>query len=234
MKRRLILAVLGLLTAANPAIANELKASVRVDVQVIGISPDRAVSLIPALLDEATMLEARARLQKMIAAGEATLLGWPLVYVSSHERSVSETNEECRYPVEFDPPQLPGIFGRAKPFLPTWGEANPTTFETTNLGISLEVEALAGNDQRTFVLKVAGARKQQLGMKQFRKQASDLGVEGVMEQPEFLVSKITTQLSVRDGQPVLLHVSVVQKPKPYVELWILRATSFLQQNPSKE
>ena len=238
MKPRLFLAVSGLIIAAVLATADEPKATVRVDVQIVGVSPHDAISLIPTLLAEATMPAARTQLQKMIAAGDATLLGWPFVSVSTGDRSVSETNEESRYPVEFDPPQSPAtLFSRVRPSRPTRGEAVPTAFETRNLGVSLAVEVSAGNAPETFLLALSGIRTQKVGFKRHRKQASDLGVEGVMEQPEFLTSNFTTQLSVRDGQPVLLHVSVVQKPKPYVELWILRTTSFHLQNstsPSKK
>ena len=92
------------------------QASIRVDVQMVSVSPAAALSLVPALSDEKTTEEANARLQKMIANDEATLLGWPVLWLRNGmatdrnlglspldpsppdvtEKNSSQTIEECR------------------------------------------------------------------------------------------------------------------------------------------
>lgn len=203
------------------------RASIRVDVQMVGISPVAALSLVPALSDERTIEEANARLQKMIANDEATLLGWPVLWLQSGNQSVTMTAEECLYPTEFDPPQEGGMFGRSKPVRPAWGESVPTTFETRDLGCHLETQAEVGDDGGTISLSLDLFYLRLLGFDRFRKQTSPLGIEGELSQPRFFRSAARNWIRVRNGHLALLNVFVVPKPEPHVELFIVRAKATL-------
>ena len=224
------------------------QASIRVDVQMVSVSPAAALSLVPTLSDDKTIEEANARLQKMIANDEATLLGWPVLWLRNGiaadrnlglnplepsppevtEQNSSQTIEECRYPTEFDPPQMDQRwFGRQRPVRPTWGAIVPTTFETRNLGNSLEAQAEVDADGRTILIVFAESLTRLLKFEHFRNQTSPLGIEGEMVQPRFIVSSSRNRIRLRNGKPTLLNVFVFSEPKPHVELFLVRAKATL-------
>ena len=223
------------------------QASIRVDVQMVSVSPAAAMSLVPALSDEKTIEEANARLQKMIANDEATLLGWPVLWLQnsvigegslgpnlwepptgSTEKSSSETTEECRYPTEFDFPQVDQRwFGLQRPVRPTWGAIVPTCFETRSLGTSLKAQAEVDADGRTISVAFTQSFTRLLKFEHFRNQTSPLGIEGDMVQPRFIVSHSDNRIRLRNGQPALLNVFVFSEPKPHVELVLVRAKATL-------
>ena len=102
-----------------------------------------------------------SQIQKMIAAGEATLVGWPEVVTKSGQRAVTEDIQEVRYPTEFDGPQpakIPGSETQAqKPAPPQsarGGAPVPTAFETRNIGATLEVEPVVGPDGKTIDVNI--------------------------------------------------------------------------------
>ena len=194
---------------------------------MVSVSPAAALSLVPALSDEKTIEEANARLQKMIASDEATLLGWPVLWLQSGVQSVSMTAEECRYPTEFNPPQVSSSFVRPSAVRPAWGESVPTTFETRNLGCDLEAQGEVDADGSTISLILAPSFVRLLGFDRFRNQTSPLGIEGEMSQPRFFRSAARNWIRVRNGRLGLLNVFVVPKPEPHVELFIVRAKATL-------
>ena len=226
-------------------------ASIRVDVQMVSISPAAALSLVPALSDEKTIEEANARLQKMIARDEATLLGWPVLWLQSEKlpvsmtadglslapslaapvqsgsRSLSMTAEECRYPTEFDPPQGNGWLARSKPVRPVWGAIVPTVFEIRDLGCHLETQAEVDADGGTISLSLDLSFIRLLGFDRYRKQTSPLGIKGELPVPGFFRSAAKNWIRVRNGRLALLNVFVVPKPEPHVELFLVRAKATL-------
>ena len=228
------------------------QASIRVDVQMVSVSPAAALSLVPALSDEKTIGEANARLQKMLANDEATLLGWPVLWLrngitanrnlglnplepsppEATEHNSSETIEDSRYPTEFDPPQ-PGQrwVGRQRPVRPMWGAIVPTTFETRNLGTSLEAQAEVDADGRTISIVFAQSFTRLLKFEHFRNQTSPLGIEGEMAQPRFITSSSRNRIRLHNGQLALLNVFVFSQPKPHVELCLVRAKATLLNSP---
>ena len=215
------------LSVAQAAESARLEANIQVEVQMVSISQAAALTLVPLFKEEKTVEAANQRLQEMIAREEATLLAWPRVFVKNGGQSISETAEEYRYPVEFDPPQEPSTFGgrtRIAVVRPEWGENVPTAFSTLNLGPLLEVVAAAGADGRTIVLTTGPWLVRLLGIQRYSRQPSNLGIMGTMEQPEFSNNRVTTSFTVLSGTPVLLSVFVKEKPSPRVELFVLKAT----------
>jgi general secretion pathway protein D len=86
----------------------------------------------------------------------ADLVTAPTVVTKSAQNARIEVIRELIYPVEFDPPELPqevtvlsggGVF----PVTP----AHPTTFETRNTGVTLEVNPQVGPDSYTIDLSLA-------------------------------------------------------------------------------
>src|SRR4051812_2863584 len=72
----------------------ERLASIRVDMQMVSVTPAAALGLVPALSDESMVEQAFAQLQELIARDEATLLACPVLWLQNGVRAVAESVEE--------------------------------------------------------------------------------------------------------------------------------------------
>ncbi len=162
------------------------------------------------------------------------LLSAPRVTTKSGQRAVIEIVREFRYPTQFDPPKIPDTVGSTGnnsgggtasiPVTPT----TPTGFETRNTGVTLEVEPVVGPDGVTIDLNLV---PQVVEFEGFINYGSPIlaaatagsitvGADGVtvtipgtgqsvltpnvINQPIFNSRKVTTSVSVWDGQTVVL------------------------------
>lgn len=197
-------------------------ARIRVDVQMVSIPIAEAGRLIPAFENRETANDAWTRLQAMITNGEATLIGWPILWLRSGQRGVFESIGEDRYPTEFTPPQAAGesSFGQGK-IRPTRIPFSPTAFETRNTGCTLEANASVEKDGKVITLDIVAQFVRRIATREWRIRADAIGSIGVLQQPDFLTSKVTTSLHVRHEKPILIGTFVVAEPQPHVELFIL-------------
>jgi len=227
MKRGLTILVLtAMLRTTTPwmqADAPSPPASVRADVQMVSIPPAEAAQLVPALQSSKTAPAAWTRLQEMIGRGEATLLGWPVVWLQNGVRSTAEDVWEKRSPAEFNPPQEPTVFGQPPLHFPTWGTSVPTAFETREVGCKLDVEATVEPGGRIVDLTFQSQHVRDAGTHEWHTQKSPAGVVGIEQTPIFQTECVTTTLRVHCDQPVLVGVFVLSEPTPRVELHILHA-----------
>jgi general secretion pathway protein D len=155
------------------------------------------------------------------------LLSAPRVTTKSGQRAVIEIVREFRYPTQFQPPQIPQSFGStsnqplnagqssttsAFPVTPT----TPTAFETRNTGVTLEVEPVVGPDGVTIDLNLVpqvvefegfinyGSPIQTFSTNLLGVSTPQVITENVINQPIFSARKVTTSVSVWDGQTVVL------------------------------
>ncbi|MEN3371240.1 MAG: ral secretion pathway protein [Verrucomicrobiota bacterium] len=156
------------------------------------------------------------------------LLSAPRVTTKSGQRAVIEIVREFRYPTQFQPPQIPQNFrgdtitdnglstgGRtsgAFPVTPT----TPTAFETRNTGVTLEVEPVVGPDGITIDLNLVpqvvefegfinyGSPIQTTSTNFLGQTSTVILTPNVINQPIFSTRKVTTSVSVWDGQTVVL------------------------------
>jgi len=161
------------------------------------------------------------------------LLSAPRVTTKSGQRAVIEIVREFRYPTQFQPPQIPQTFrggdsvstsfvpgtsgaavaGASFPVTPT----TPTAFETRNTGVTLEVEPVVGPDGVTIDLNLVPQVVEFEGFINYGSpiktvQPTLLGTtaqsvvltDNVINQPIFSARKVTTSVSVWDGQTVVL------------------------------
>ncbi|HEY5037182.1 MAG TPA: hypothetical protein VII74_08645 [Chthoniobacterales bacterium] len=154
------------------------------------------------------------------------LLSAPRVTTKSGQRAVIEIVREFRYPTQFDPPKIPdrtgsdvvsttGLTGAstgAFPVTPT----TPTAFETRNTGVTLEVEPVVGPDGVTIDLNLVpqvvefegfinyGSPIQSVSVNPLGIASSFTLTPNVINQPIFNTRKVTTSVSVWDGQTVVL------------------------------
>ena len=154
------------------------------------------------------------------------LLSAPRVTTKSGQRAVIEIVREFRYPTQFQPPQIPQTFGGSNnpnvalgnstggtfPVTPT----TPSGFETRNTGVTLEVEPVVGPDGITIDLNLVPQVVEFEGFINYgspirTSSVNALGMAQTVEltpniinQPIFSTRKVTTSVSVWDGQTVVL------------------------------
>ena len=156
------------------------------------------------------------------------VLSAPRVTTKSGQRAVIEIVREFRYPTQFQPPQIPQTFAAretvsgtasvsgnsngAFPVTPT----TPTAFETRNTGVTLEVEPVVGPDGITIDLNLVpqvvefegfinyGSPIQTTNTNLLGITTTSVLTPNIINQPVFSTRKVTTSVSVWDGQTVVL------------------------------
>lgn len=159
------------------------------------------------------------------------LLSAPRITTKSGQRAVIEIVREFRYPTKFDPPHVPDIRGGSSSgtgttiSLPVVGPSTPLNFETRNTGVTLEVEPVVGPDGVTIDLNLVPQVVEFEGFINYGSPIKTvnpallglLGIpagvlssesivltDNVINQPIFSTRKVTTSVSVWDGQTVVL------------------------------
>ena len=156
------------------------------------------------------------------------LLSAPKVTTKSGQRAVIEIVREFRYPTTFTPPQVPSISSGATSTFPGTAPAaipvvvtptTPQTFETRNTGVTLEVEPVVGPDGVTIDMNLVPQVVEFEGFINYGSPIFAVGVQtvgvlstsapvlltnNVINQPVFSTRKVTTNVSVWDGQTVVL------------------------------
>jgi general secretion pathway protein D len=145
------------------------------------------------------------------------------VTTKSGQRAIIEIVREFRYPTTFTQPQVPQISSSTTvlngvvPVVVT--PTTPQTFETRNTGVTLEVEPVVGPDGTTIDLNLVPQVVEFEGFINYGSPINAVGVntvagisistpvlltENVINQPVFSTRKVTTNVSVWDGQTVVL------------------------------
>lgn len=157
------------------------------------------------------------------------LMSAPSVTTKSGQRATVEVIREFIYPTEFEPPEIPQDFGTlgtatgittlgttsgvsSFPVTPT----TPTAFEMRPVGVRMEVEPTVGSDGYTIDLNLAPEVTEFEGFINYGSPISTgatdaLGnpttvvlTENKIEQPVFSSRKLTTSVTVWDGQTVAM------------------------------
>jgi len=160
------------------------------------------------------------------------LLSSPKITTKSGQRAVIEIVREFRYPTSFTEPKVPDIQGRGSSntasttiALPVVGPSTPSNFETRNTGVTLEVEPVIGSDGITIDLNLVPQVVEFEGFINYGSPINTVNpallgfspstllgtttqsitlTDNVINQPIFSTRKVTTSVSVWDGQTVVL------------------------------
>ena len=151
------------------------------------------------------------------------LLSAPSVTTKSGQRAIIEVIREFRYPRTYTQPQVPAIAASttgavgAVPVVVT--PTTPQDWETRNTGVTLEVEPVVGGDATTIDLNLVPQVVEFEGFINYGSPIFAVGVNtaagisisnsvlltpNVINQPVFSTRKVTTSVSVYDGQTVVL------------------------------
>ncbi len=216
-------------TAGNRSGTNAISQNA-IDALIFGIAGNSALApgiaaLSGVFTDPQFQLVIRALNQKK----GVDLLSAPRVTTKPGQRAVIEIIREFRYPTEFDPPQIPQTFGSqgngnngilgggappsSFPVTPT----TPTAFETRNTGVTLEVEPNLGPDGYTIDLNLVPQVVEFEGFINYGSPIQSTATNAitgvtttnvitpnVINQPIFSTRKVTTSVSIFDGNTVVL------------------------------
>jgi len=152
------------------------------------------------------------------------LLSAPRVTTKSGQRAIVEVIREFRYPRTYSAPQVPSIGSSTTttnavvPVVVT--PTTPQDWETRNTGVTLEVEPVVGGDATTIDLNLVPQVVEFEGFINYGSPINAVGVNtiggaittsvpveltaNVINQPVFSTRKVTTSVSVYDGQTVVL------------------------------
>lgn len=200
--------------------------NVRVEVLMVAMPQEKALALLPDLQSPKKIEAAFTEILKAIERKEATLTGYPFVYTVDGQRAVAETMQEKRYPTEFDLPQATRNTAATQTSAPASLEkAVPTTFETRNLGVTLEVEPVVSPSGETIQLSVVPQRVMLLGFDKYDAVKAQSGELTKVDQPLFASMRTTSSLVLKNGQRSLLAVHKLFQPADQLELFIIQAVA---------
>lgn len=188
-----------------------------------------ALALLPELVDDSTVDSGFAKVQALIARGEAQLEANLVVKGEAGKKSMVEGTDEIRYPTEWDPPHLPNQVPKenAVEVLKHWPLVGftPTAFETRNVGPSLEIEPVTPPaDGRSLELTVSAGHTRFVRWLRYDAGALPSGEQLALEQPQFQSMKNTSTLRLQNGQRMLLGVHKVPDDSGAMELFLLRVS----------
>lgn len=207
---------LGAQEAASPA-ADTRERQIRIQVEWIEVDAETATELLrrpesksganyAPVSSNATPL--RTKLQELIDDGDAALIESTMVVARSGQRAKVESIHELIYPTVFIPAEMSHpADGKTVVVAP-----QPDKFETRNLGVTLEVDPVLGQDNRTIDLNLAPEIVYLTGYETW---ATHEGQDTEMEirTPNIFTVKTTTQITARDGECVLMSVNTPRNLK---------------------
>jgi general secretion pathway protein D len=218
----------GLRTGVGTAVGSAISAN-SIDALIAGVIPGSNFAA-PAIFGVSGIFT-NPQFQVVIRALDqkkgVDLMSAPKVTTKSGRKAVVKVVREFPYPTEFNPPEPPPPAASnnngADSFLgqvTTGGLVTPTTptaFEVRNLGVTLEVEPVVGPDGYTIDLNLSPEVVEfdgfvNYGSPIFGAQYNPLTLtidtpiltENVINQPIFSTRKVTTSVSIWDGQTVAL------------------------------
>ena len=146
----------------------------------------------------------------LIEAGTAKQVETQLIIARSGETSTVESITEFTYPAEYEPAGgLPSAMTTSSPTDRTPTPSIPTSFETRNLGSTLEIQPAIDNSGHLIDLRLSPQITQHLGEKIWPKWADSQG-ETLVQTPLFSVNRINLGVSLAAGQHTL--ISTVSAP----------------------
>ena len=188
---------------------------IRVQVEYVELSHETLTDLLfladPPSADSTPL---RKQVQELVKKGEAKVIETMICNARSGEKALVESINEFIYPTEYEPPELPGTFGSSDRDDGTslddiqileklFSFATPTSFETRNLGTTLEIEPTAGADDKYIDLRLAPDMVWHTGETVWVERKDSLGNIAKIQMPKIYSMRTTTAVTCKEGQYVL-------------------------------
>jgi Flp pilus assembly secretin CpaC len=205
--------------------------NIRLELQVVAVPEKVGIPLAMDMKKKDKIEVANTKIQELLANGTAKLVGWPIIITHSGQRAVCEAIKEIRYATEYGPPTV-----SVSPDLPTdttvkvaptvdvtTFDGVPAAFETRNCGVTFEVEPVLSADGKTIDLNMVPQTVRLKGYHKVTIEGAARKGKVIVEQPQFDTNKITTSLTMRSGERILLGVYPIDDPPKHLEFFILKA-----------
>jgi hypothetical protein len=184
---------------------------VRVQVEFIELPHEALTELLymnnPEEADAGAM---RELVQEAIQKGEASVLETLVCTARSGEKALVEAVDEVIYPTEYEPFQVPSEVKVAvgdkeqSPDLPALerlvAPPTPTSFETRNVGGTLEIEPTIGANGKIIDLRLAPDLTWHTGESVWLERRDSLGNVTKVQMPNFYTIRMVTALTCLNGQ----------------------------------
>lgn len=204
----------GLRTGAQAITGNAIDATI-----ASGISGQQGATEAPGVFSVAGVLtdpQFGVVIRALAQRKGVDLMSAPSVTTKGGQRATIEVIREFIYPTEFDPPQVPtnvggggiggGIGGGGVTSIPVT-PTTPTAFEMRPVGVRMEVDPTVGADGYTIDLNLLPEVTEFDGFINYGSPILSNGqvlTENIINQPVFSTRKVTTAVTVWDGQTVVL------------------------------
>ena len=216
------------------------RAMVRVDVLMLSVPEEKLLPLLPQLRNPDQIAAAEQTLLTMVANREATLDSWPEVTTYDGARAISESIVEFRYPIEFrsfgqqtclptagsPPPKEPTPEEKAAIAMMAAGQICPISFETRNVGASLEVEPSVSPDGKAVTVALCPRNIRFERFSEFPAGTSANGQKLSVQQPVFNTSSLNTAFTLRDGERRMIYLGKSSEDKRRFDVFIVGAKIF--------
>ena len=213
------------------------------DMLVVSVPDAAAVPLIELLKEPGSAEAGYRRLLGLIESKDARLISWPTVHFKSGVRTVIENITEVRYAIEFERLPAPNPPAKAaKGDDAAQGDANgngdasknvaeapgspeplqfiPTSFETRNTGVMLELEAMSSQNGKEIDLTYSARHVLFLGMDPMMPGKD--GNTDEITQPRFHANKVSSSVTMENGKRELIGVFRSGNAKDETEVFLLR------------
>ena len=220
----------------------------RLELLLVRLPAKRALALQADLREPTRAQRGQQALLDLIEKDQAELVDWPIVRTSSGIGALAANVSEVRYPTQFAQPRIiedpvsPDVAVTPEPKAPERSEIDaenaqnkgtkktagllagvPATFETRDAGVTFEVHAVISDGGKTVSMQLA---PRHVDFKGFRRTTVEAPGQYrvAVDQPEFQTQQVSTNITVKSGEPHLLSFKKLSEPKDTVEIFMLTAT----------
>ena len=207
-------------------------AIIQVQLLIVSIPKADVMSLADEFKNPNTAESAYRGVLEMIKKKKAKLIGSSLVETKPGQRCATESISEFRYGVEFDKvdggkpavADKPDAVKDLRQQAPVAIGVVPTSFETRNTGITLETEPILGPDNKTVDLNFSAQHVQVRGWDTYSVEEKGELIQRI-PQPRFSTNKVTTNVTMQVGTPVLGGVFEASSVPDSMDLFLLRVST---------
>ena len=206
--------------------------NLQIELMVVSLPDADAAPLLETLRAPEKVDAGYQEVLALIKSKKAKIISAPTVTTKSGNRAVTENITEVRYAIEFNPGEAAGKpvakdGADAKtppgPKVPPAQGVVPTTFETRNAGVTLEIEPVIGPDGKTIDAQLSAQHVQLLGWDSATvKQDQEIKVS--IPQPRFHTNKVTQSFSLVSGQRLLIGSFRAGGEEDRMELFLLKTS----------
>jgi hypothetical protein len=222
------LAIASVALAQEPPAPSPEDWKIYVEMKVFAASARKLNPLVAEMRDETKVNDAAAKLEKMVESGEAELVGTIASQtIEGHEISAFQ-GEQIRYPLEFEQPgAIDTKAGEATtPAAQPRDIAYPaTTYETRNVGLSLEADVSVSTDGKRFIVTAKPKRTWFLKWDEFENGRLANNDKIIAKQPRFASAEGSSTFAMSNQERVLLGVHSVPGSPDKMEVMVLRVWS---------